>query len=58
VFPGGDAIQANVELLAIGGVSVTRMSFRIAIGVQLLLQRALESIIKSFKEKYKLINYF
>jgi len=47
VFPGGDAVQANVELLAIGRVSVTRMSFRIAVRVQLLLQWALESIIKS-----------
>ena len=56
VFPGGDAVQANVELLAIGRVSVTRMSFRIAVRVQLLLQWALESIIKSCQEKNKIKN--
>ena len=48
VLPGSDPVQTDVELLAIGRVRVTGMGLRIAIGVQLLLFGASETVVQSY----------
>jgi len=46
VLTWGDTVQANVKLLAVGRVRVARMSLRVPVAVQLLLFRALETIVQ------------
>ena len=48
MLPGSDPVQTDVELLAIGRVRVTGMGLRIAIGVQLLLFGASETVVQSY----------